>query len=158
MLPILAAFALAADPAVPSAVDAIETCRQIVDGATRLTCFDRAAAALADARARKDLVVMNRAEVRRTKRGLFGFSLPSLQLFGGDDNDAVKQLDGKIAGTAPYGYGFYMLTLDDGSQWETIDRVTGFSPRRGDAVRIKYGPFGYRATSLGSIVPIRRVK
>lgn len=159
MLSILAAaVALAADPGPSSAADAVEACRRIDEGTARLACFDRAAAAFAEARARKDLIVMDRAEVRRTKRGLFGFSLPSLKLFGGDDDDPVQQLDAKIQGAAPYGYGFYMLTLDDGSQWETTDRVNGFSPRRGDAIRIKYGAFGYRASSLGSTISVRRVK
>lgn len=87
---------------------------------------------------------MDRAEVNKTKRGLFGFSLPSLRLFGGDDDQAVREIEGKLTGAAPYGYGYYVLTFDDGSQWQTTDRAAGFSPKRGDTVKIKAGAFGYR--------------
>lgn len=101
---------------------------------------------------------MDRAEVRRAKRGLFGFSLPSINLFGGDDDNAVKELDAVVSAAAPYGYGYYRVTLDDGSQWETIDRSNAFDPRRGDKIKIRSGAFGYRANSRGGTVAIRRIK
>lgn len=158
---VAAALALAADPAPPvPAADAIENCRTVEGDAARLACYDRAAADFSTARAKKDLVVMDRASVRRTKRSLFGFSLPSFNIFGSDDDDAdaVKELNAKIQSAAPFGYGYYTLTLDDGTEWQTTDRSPAFTPRRGDAIKIKHGAFGYRASSLGGMVAVRRVK
>ena len=108
----------------------------------------------------QDVVVMDRAEVRRTKRGLFGFVLPSLNLFGGgdDDPDEVRELDAKVAGAAPSGVGFYSLILDDKSQWVTTERLTGFAPKPGDRIVIKKGSFGYRAKWKFAIIPVRRTR
>src|SRR5213075_1285252 len=81
----------------PPQVNALLACRAVADGAERLTCYDKAAAGISEAVAKKDIVVYDREAVRKTKRGLFGFSVSGLGIFG-DDNDEVevKQIDGEI--------------------------------------------------------------
>lgn len=151
----------AAKPA-PGPVAALEACRGIDADAARLACFDRAVAAFADARTKKDVVVMDRAEVRKTKRSLFGFTLPSFNIFGGDkddsDSDEIRELEGKLSSGRPVGVGFYQLTLEDGSAWETTERNNTLNPRAGDPVKIKKNAFGYRAYWKSIIVPVRRVR
>ncbi len=151
-------------PVAPGPVAALEACREVAGDAARLACFDRTVAAFMAARAKKDVVVMDRAEVRKTKRSLFGFTLPSFNIFGGGgdkddaDNDEIKELEGKLASGRPVGVGFYQLTLQDGSAWETTERKNTLNPKEGDAIRIRKNAFGYRAHWKSIMVPVRRVR
>src|SRR3712207_5723160 len=86
-LPVPAANAAAprakAAPA-PAVIGQVIACRSIADATQRLACFDRQVANMANAQASGDLVAMDRQQVRRTKRSLFGISLPDLGVFGDD--------------------------------------------------------------------------
>ncbi|WP_447726928.1 hypothetical protein [Sphingomonas koreensis] len=127
------------------AVDAVVACRDIADTAARLACFDRNVKTLAEAKQRKDIVVMDREGVRAAKRGLFGFSLPRIKLFGdggGDSETDVKQID-SIVTTARAGVGGLMtIALKDGTVWQTTEARMGFSPRSGDEITITAGALG----------------
>ncbi len=128
----------------PAQVTSVLSCRGIADGAERLACYDRTAAALGNAVAKHDLVVFDRESVRKTKRGLFGFSIPNIGIFG-DDDDAVeiKQLDGVIAGLGQNSDGGYVFRLADGSRWTQMDsKPFALEPRGGDKVMIKKGALG----------------
>ncbi|MBA3666962.1 MAG: hypothetical protein H0W65_04480 [Sphingomonas sp.] len=128
----------------PAQVNAILACRAIAGGEARLACFDKNAAGLGDAIAKRDLVVFDRASVRKTKRGLFGFGIPNLGIFG-DDNDEVeiKQIDGEVVSTAVNGDGGYIFRLADGSRWSQTDsKPFALAPRSGDKVVIKKGALG----------------
>src|SRR5271169_4971735 len=62
-------------------VKALSACRVITDPTDRLTCFDKAAAALDEAQAKGDVVVVDRQQVHEVKRQAFGFSLDALSVF-----------------------------------------------------------------------------
>lgn len=168
MLTLISAALAAAAPApdapatVPSTVAAIDACRAITGDDERLACFDRAAAAFSDARAKREVMVMDKAAVKRTRKSLFGFTLPSFKLFGGsdkdDDADDIKQIESKVASAAPFGYGYYTIQLEEGSTWETTEAVRSFTPRRGDKIKIRRSAFGYMANSGYADVRVRRVK
>jgi hypothetical protein len=136
------------DKSQPNPVDAVVECRALVDSTERLACFDRASAALATAREKKDVVVLDRAEVQKTRRSLFGFSLPRIRLFGGDDDDRrvnpedVNEITGTVASVSQTAADRWTVTLDDQSRWITTDTARGFPPRRGEAVTIRRGPLG----------------
>lgn len=163
---LLAALAVAAPPAepaaVPATVTAIEACRTVATDGERLACYDRAVAAFADARAKREVMVMDKAAVKRTRKSLFGFTLPSFRLFGGSDKDdeadEIRQIESKVASASPFGYGYYTVQLDEGSVWETTEAVRQFTPRRGDPIKIKRTAFGYMASSGYTQVRVRRVK
>ena len=128
----------------PAQVTALLNCRTITDSAERLACYDKTAAAMGDAVAKRDLVVFDRESVTKTKRGLFGFSIPNLGIFG-DDNDEVeiKQIEGVIAGTARNADGGFIFRLADGSRWTQIDsKPFAIDPRNGDKVLVKKGALG----------------
>ncbi|HEY0628432.1 MAG TPA: hypothetical protein VGD23_03800, partial [Sphingomicrobium sp.] len=76
----------------PPQVNALLACRNVTDSAERLACYDKAAATISDAVAKQDLVVFDREGVRKTKRGLFGFSIPNLGVFDDDDQVEIKQV------------------------------------------------------------------
>ena len=78
----------------PAQIRSLLDCRGLADSAERLACYDGAAAQISDAIAKKDLVAFDRESVRRTKRGLFGLSLPDLGIFGEDD----EVVEGPTAG------------------------------------------------------------
>ena len=163
MLSIVMAGALAAQAITSAAegpVERLVACRQISGNAERLACFDRTAASLDDARRKKDVVVLDRAEVRQAKRSLFGFSLPSIRLFGsGGDDEALRQLVGRIEDVSSLAGGLLRFRLVDGGLWETTEAVM-VPLRKNDEVTIKAGTLGsYVATAPGRrAVRVRRLR
>ena len=117
-------------------------CRSVADPEQRLACFDRETAATSEAIARSDLVAMDRAKVRETRRSVFGFSVPKLGIFGGGDTDEVDQIDGTITKVGWTRDGFSVL-LQDQSQWvQTDGKTLPLEPRAGNKVIIKRGALG----------------
>ena len=85
--------------AQPAVFQAVLDCKTLTDPAARLACFDQTTQALADAAKTNDVLVVDRATVRKTKRGLFGLSLPRIKLFGDNDDEEIEQIDSTIAST-----------------------------------------------------------
>jgi len=141
-------------------VRSLAQCRAIADRDARLACYDRAAAAVDEAQRKKDIVILDRQEVRRAKRSMFGFSLPSIKLFGdGEDDEQLKQLVGTLRSATGLPGGMMRFTLDDGGTWETTEQAL-VRLREGDVVTIKAGPLGsYIATAPGRrAVRVHRVR
>ncbi len=110
--------------------------------AERLACYDKAVATLAASQKKGDVVVVEREEIRRTRRSLFGFNLTNQPLFRGDDTpEAAIQLDGKIKTVRSNGYDKFYITLDEGGVWLTTEPAR-FDPKVGMAIKIKHGPLG----------------
>ena len=140
----VAAPAFAADEP-PAAIRALSACRAIADNAQRLACYDREAGALVQSVEKKETVVLDQQEVKKTKRSLFGFSLPRLPFFGGRDNDKdeaeFSQIETPIKTIRGIGYGKFRFTIEDGALWETTEGVNAF-PKPGQKVVIKKGLMG----------------
>jgi hypothetical protein len=121
-------------------------CRSISDNAQRLACFDRASGALLAAASRGDVSVVDRSELRTTRRSLFGFGLPKLPFFRGDPtaDEASETLDSKIASARELGNGKYRIGLTDGNAvWDTLETYEALDPpRSGQPVTIKRGALG----------------
>ena len=134
-------------------IDDIAACSSVSDAAARLACFDRAVEALEKARAANDLVVVDREQIRKSKRSLFGFTLPNLHLFGRDDRDEaedIKQVDATIQSVRDIGNDHWRLTMVDGAMWETTEGVA-FPPKIGQVIHIKAGVLGsYFASIAGA--------
>lgn len=129
----------------PAAVRALAACRDISEAAARLACFDRETGALLQSVEKKETVVLDQAEVRKTKRSLFGFTLPRLPFFGDgkDANDApeFQQIDTPIKSVRSIAYGRFRFTIEDGAVWETTEGINAF-PKAGERVVIKKGVMG----------------
>ncbi|MBB4153275.1 hypothetical protein GGQ80_001177 [Sphingomonas jinjuensis] len=147
------------DTKASAALDALAQCVAIATDAERLACYDRAARPLIEAQKAKDFVVVDREEVRKTKRSLFGFSLPSIKLFGASDDEPVKQLVGVMTESTQLPGGLMRFQLDDGSVWDTTEGLP-LMPRKGDTVTVKAGSLGsYIATAPGRRSPrVKRVR
>ncbi len=136
---------------------ALEGCRSVKSDDARLKCYDDAAARLAGAQSRNEVVVLDRAQVEKAKRSLFGFSQPSAEVFGEKDQP-LREISSTIASIRGQRSGLVRLTLADGSTWETIDTPL-FPPKANDSVTIKAGVLGsYTATPQhGRALRVRRV-
>jgi hypothetical protein len=126
-------------------VDALARCRAERDDAVRLRCYDTSAAALTEATARGALLVIDEADVRKTRRSLFGFSLPKLPFFSGDKSADTQEeeITAKIGRSSALPNGKYQIRLEDGAVWETTEASSFIrAPRAGNEVVIKRGALG----------------
>ena len=147
---ILSAAAGAADePPKADPLDPLRSCRAITADADRLACFDSVAGQLVTAADEGDLSVVDRDEVRKTRRKLFGFSLPDLGIFGRSDKakdkdeaDEVEILNTTIASSRSSRDGIEITTAE-GAVW-LIDNPPRrlFSPKPGQPVEFRKGTLG----------------
>ncbi len=105
------------------------------------------AAALEQAEAAGDVVIVDRAQARAAKRQAFGFNLSALSVF---DRALTKEEVDSVTGTATTAYhgsdGRWVIVLDDGARWQQTDDADLYPPPHpGSKIRI-------RRASLGSYV------
>ena len=130
----------------PELFEALVRCRGIAADDARLACFDQAAANLQAAAERRDVVVVDRGQVRESRRRLFGLPLPRLPIFGGgddDDEEEINSIESNVASAFETGYGRWVVRLQDGSTWEQTDNnIIAARPRSGQPVRVNRGALG----------------
>lgn len=132
----------AQDAPASNPADAIAACRSIASPTERLACFDKAAEALEAARAKKDLVVLDRSDVKKTRRSLFGFTLPRLKFLEGDGKEeAETEIATTIESARALGYGKWTLRTAEGAIWQTTEAMVD-TPKAGAAVVIRRGALG----------------
>ena len=154
-LAIIAFPASAQDEPLPSPlIAALEECLAISVDAERLACSDAAARRLIDASRRKEVVLVDREEMKKTRKSLFGFSLPRIGLFGGNGPDGAEEVDRletKIVRVTALGYDKFSFTVEGGGRWNTTEAWADLSPpKAGAAIVIKRGAIGsYMITPKG---------
>lgn len=133
-------------------------CRKLADPAERLACYDREVAAFDAAAARRDVVVVDREQLRKTRRTLFGLSLPNLSVFGDDntDEEGIQTIDTTIKSLNQTAVGKWVITLADGAVWEQIDsRDLPIRPRPGHAIKIRRAAMGSYLANIKNQTAIR---
>lgn len=148
---------------VPEVIDQIAACQSVADPDARLACYDASARRLTTATTAGDIIVLDKEQVRKTRRSLFGFPLPKLPFFGnsGDrDEEELKEVEATIARTSVIGHRKWALHLDNGMVWHTTEIVRRMDPRPGDKIKIRAAALGsYRAQIENSgIVGVQRVR
>jgi hypothetical protein len=123
-------------------MQALAACRQVADAAARLACYDQASDKLAEAVERRDVVVLDRTEIKRTRRSLFGFSLPSIPLFRGEQGEEQTEIESKITSASSMGMGKWQIVIEDGAVWQTTDSSNIRDPKSGQKIVIKKGALG----------------
>lgn len=147
----------------PKLYQQVIDCQKVAEPAARLACFDQQVAELDKATQRQDIVVADRDEVRRTRRGLFGFSVPIGRLLGiggNDDPDEVKKIDTTITGVRHTADG-WEITFAEGGAWDQVDmRNFVMSPKVGQKATISRAALGSYVISVDgqSGIKFRRVK
>lgn len=116
----------------------LQSCRAIAAPDDRLACFDRASATLFAARDSGELRVVDREEVQETRRGLFGFTLPKLGVFGSGDDEQLDMLESTITGVSRYGRNGYRIRIEEGSVWQIESAPSRLrTPKPGDEIVLK---------------------
>lgn len=130
-----------APPPQPVVFQAVLDCRTVADPTERLACFDRTAAALAQAAGANEVLVVDKDTARKTKRSLFGLSLPRVKIFGDRDDEEIEQIESTIASTYTARDGQTVFVLPDGARWKQTDGRDTF-PKAGQPIVIKKGALG----------------
>ncbi|TKD51671.1 hypothetical protein [Sphingomonas baiyangensis] len=126
-------------------IEALSQCLAVTADAERLACLDAGARRLVDASRRREVVVVDEAEVKKTRRSLFGFSLPRIKLFGSEGPDSAEEVDEievAIKSAALLGNGYMSFTLADGARWTTTEPWAARTPKAGETLTIKKASMG----------------
>jgi hypothetical protein len=126
-------------------IEALSQCLAVTADAERLACLDAGARRLVDASQRREVVVVDEAELKKTRRSLFGFSLPRIKLFGSEGPDSAEEIDEvavAIRSAAPIGNGYMSFTLADGARWTTTEPWMSRGPKGGETLTIKKAAMG----------------
>lgn len=151
----IAGSASAQDAASPSNVsDRVLACRSIADSAQRLSCYDTAVGAFAQAQQAGDVMIVDREQVRQTNRSLFGFSLPDLGGFGGEA-ERISEQTYTIRGAERSPYGGWILQMQDGTVWRQTDARRLPRPRSGASAHVERGRLGGYMMSIDGAASIR---
>ncbi|EXS68803.1 hypothetical protein [Sphingobium sp. Ant17] len=138
-------------------------CRSVAQDAERLACFDRQVGAIDAAAQRDEVVVLDKSELNKTRKTLFGFSFPKLPFLGGGEADdsseakveGVDQIEAVIASVRSLGYGKWQIGLEDGAVWATTEAMTARDPKVGQTIELKRAAMG---SFMGKVAGGRAVR
>jgi hypothetical protein len=153
-------------PKVPGQIAALQACRAKADAAERLACYDKAVDVLSAATASRDLVVIDKAEVKQARKGLFGFTLPRIPFLsskeGDPDDDAdSRELQTTVVSARRWNRIYWRFSVEGGGTWETTEDKRGFTdPKPGASVIIERGTLGayYAKIGRGGRAAVRRIQ
>lgn len=153
-------------PKMPAQFTALQTCRTKADAAERLACYDKAVDVLSAATASRDLVVIDKAEVKQARKGLFGFTLPRIPFLSGkqgdpDDDADARELQTTVVSAKRWNRTYWRFSVEGGAMWETTEETRGFTdPKPGSTVIIERGTLGayYAKVGRGGRASVRRIQ
>lgn len=160
------ALAKADEPARPEVLSRLIACRSVSDSAARLACFDAQSAALDQAERQRDVVVVDRGQIKKARRSLFGLELPDFSLFGGADKDGkdkgapeeegISRIESTIVQASQGPTGRWTLVIQGGARWQQIDtRDLARLPRAGMPILIRRATMGSFLASIDKQIAIR---
>lgn len=150
---VIAALALAAPGATaaqsnerPELLSRLVDCRRLSADAERLSCYDARVSALDEAERKREVVVVDRAQVREARRSLFGLALPKIRLFGdregAPEEPEFSQIETTLKSAQQLG-GRWQFTLADEARWiQTDGEELARTPKPGQTIRIRRGALG----------------
>lgn len=153
----ITARADAADRPKPAAAfERVAACRAIAEAEARLACFDREVAAMDTAVRDRQLAIVDQAEVRKTRRTLFGIPLPRIALFDDNGEPEIKEITAKIKSARQGGDGKLVFVLEDGAVWaQTDDWPVWAAVKPGQKVTLKRGALGSYFADFEKAVTVR---
>lgn len=122
----------------------LENCTAIPNDGERLACYDREVTALVGATDQGEVRVIDAETIKQARRGLFGFSLPRIGLFGDDEQEEEKQFQSTVTRVRSVAPGEWHFWIEDGgAQWRIKNPSVGFKPPKvGDMVEFKPATMG----------------
>lgn len=142
----------------PPIITRLVDCRVITAAMERLACYDREVAAVDQAVASENLMVMDRQQVRKTRTSLFGLALPNLGIFGDGEGDeeGVGRIETTIRRASENANGQWIFELEDGARWMQIDSKTmARDPRAKDKIVIRRAAMGSYLANIAGATAIR---
>ena len=143
-------LAVMAQPALVSSaalVAGLRSCRAIAATGERVACYDNKVGALLGAVDSGDVRLIDREQMRKTKRQLFGITVPDIDILRGDANDEaeVSELfETTIASGRQTGPATWRFTTEEGAVWEINNPPRKLAPiKPGDKVAFKRASLGY---------------
>lgn len=128
----------------PDYVENLKACQTLTDDMARLACFDSAVGAILAANESGDVQVIDKEDVRETRRSLFGFSLPNIGLFGGGDDEEDTRFETTIASVRYIGRNSARFTTEEGAVWELNNIPARLRTiKAGDPVEFRKASLGY---------------
>jgi hypothetical protein len=126
----------------PKLFEDVVACKAIENAEARLACYDEKVAALDEAQKKEEIILTDKAAVKEAQRGLFGFEIPKLKIFGSGDDD-VAEIEAIVKSVTANRAGQVTITLEDGARWQQVDtKILNREPRAGDKARIRKGSMG----------------
>ncbi|MXP45131.1 hypothetical protein [Allopontixanthobacter sediminis] len=127
-------------------LDLLKSCQAEAADSARLACFDSAVSRMLKANEEGDLQVVDRADVRETRRKFFGLSVPDLGIFkkrDESDTEELEVLQSTITSATRTRQGWVIQTAE-GALWQ-IDEAPRrlLDPEPGQ-------PVEFRKAALGS--------
>lgn len=153
-----AAAPTATPQAAPPSYQAVINCRAIAEPTARLACFDQTVGVLAESVTTRQVLVVDKAMVRETKRSLFGIALPKLRIFGPDnDEEEVDQIASTIQSLSETREGLSIFGLADGSRWRQTEGRYMF-PKVGQPIVVKRASLGGYMAKVNGQIAVRVVR
>ena len=139
------------------------SCRGLENAESRLRCYDEKVAALDSAAKNDEIFLADKAEVEKTRRGLFGFKMPNIKLFQSDNDEKneFNELNTTITSVQSAGMDGWIITLVEGGVWQQNDtRKMVMSPKSGQNVRIRKGTLGSYLVNVNgqAAIKFRRIE
>ena len=129
----------------PEYLDALKRCQTIAEDVARLACYDSAVGRVITATEEGKVRLIDKEDVEKARRGLFGFSLPKLKLFGDDAESAEPDVLQTIVTKVSFdGRNTVLLTVEEGGAvWRipSADYPT-LQTKPGDTVEFKKASLG----------------
>jgi hypothetical protein len=130
----------------PDYLAALKSCQAVATDAERLACFDRAVATMVTAADGGEVRLVDQEEVRKTRRRLFGFSLPDIGLFGDNDgeDDELDTLQSTITSVRYSRSDAFTFQIEEGgATWQVSNAPARLRPvKPGDKVEFKKAALG----------------
>lgn len=146
---LIGGISVMAQPALtPSAtyISDLKACGGIGGESQRVACYDTKVSAFIRAVDAGDVRLLDRAEVRRTKRQLFGISVPELEILkeDGDEAEVSDLFETTITSAARLSAASWRFTTAEGAVWEINNTPRRLKPiTAGDKVVFKKASFGF---------------
>lgn len=127
---------------LPKVFEDVVGCRQVEEPMLRLACYDTNVKKLESAQQTKQLYITDQEQVQKSRKVLFGFSLPKLGIFKNADSADITSIESKILAVRQ-GQRGWIFELHDGAVWgQTDSRYYGRSPKPGQTLYVKKAAMG----------------
>lgn len=143
-------------PVRPKLFEDVVSCQAIKEPTARLSCYDTHVKLLDNAERSEEIVLSDKASIKEARKGLFGFDIPKIKIFGSDDANNVSEIEVIIASAYANNNGRWTIVFEDGARWiQTETESVNRDPKRGMKAKIRKAAMGSYFVNVGGQRAIR---